>query len=28
VPICKTQTTGWHNENSQTCVGQVTCNSK
>lgn len=27
VPICKTQTTGWHNENSQTCVGQVTCDA-
>lgn len=27
VPICKNQTTGWHNENSQTCVGQVTCSA-
>lgn len=28
VPICSTQTTGWHNENSQTCVGRTTCNSQ
>ncbi|HTF95178.1 MAG TPA: lytic polysaccharide monooxygenase [Cellvibrio sp.] len=27
VAICKTQTTGWHSENNQTCVGQVTCNA-
>lgn len=27
VPICKNQTTGWGNENSQTCVGQVTCDA-
>lgn len=27
VPICQTQTTGWHNENSQTCVGRATCDA-
>lgn len=27
VAICKNQTTGWGNENNQTCVGQVTCNA-
>lgn len=25
VAICKNQTSGWGNENSQTCVGQATC---
>lgn len=28
VAICQNQTTGWGNENSQTCIGQVTCNSR